>query len=88
MDTNYQMLLKLLKNFKPQQRGFLTAHEVDLIAKTLCLNQMNVLQLRNLRDFTVLFLSTCKGNEMDLMDKMSGITSVIDDFIINNGGEV
>ena len=88
MDTNFQMLSKLLEVYHPQNRGFLSSMEVKLIVKTLCLNEMNVLQLRNLRDFTVLFLSQSPGNELEIMDKISGITSVIDDFIIRNGGVV
>ena len=86
MKTNFQMLKDLLEVYHPQQRGVVTASEKDNIESILHLNEMNVLQLRNLRDFTVLFLSS--KEDMESWDKMSAITSVIDNKIFSNGGEV
>ena len=47
---------------------------------------MDVLQLRNLRDFTVLYMS--KSEKMEDWDRMSAITYVIDMRISEMGGEV
>lgn len=90
MKTNYQMLKDLNKKYDSMKhtKGFLTKEEVNLISKDLCLKEMNILQLRNLRDFTVLFLSRGGGDEMDMLDKVSAITHVIDNEIWSKGGEV
>lgn len=60
--------------------------EPELIKETLCIGQMDVLALRNLRDFTVLFLGS-SGDRED-MDRMSAITWCIDHRIVELGGEV
>ena len=86
MKTNFQMLKDLLEVYHPQHRGVVTASEKDNIESILHLNEMDVLQLRNLRDFTVLFLSS--KEDMESWDKMSAITYVIDNKIFSNGGEV
>lgn len=86
METNFCMLRKLKKNFKPLQKGFLSGDEVQTVRTTLNISDMDILQLRNLRDFTVLLFSSDKDeNNMDIM---SGITSVIDQEIYMKGGEV
>lgn len=89
-------MLKNLNNiFFPQERGFLNQFEMELVENTLHLKEMDILELRNLRDFTVMFY----GNLMDkvekindnideyfkLQDKMSGIVAVIDNEIWMNG---
>ena len=48
MKTNYLMLTDLLKIYHPETRGVVSASEVDTITTTLCLDEMNILQLRNL----------------------------------------
>ena len=90
METNFVMLRKLIKDFKPQRRGFLYANEIELISATLHLNEMDLLALRNLRDFTVMFLSSFSGYEedCDYSDISSGIVAVIDKQIISLGGTV
>ena len=90
METNFQMLRKLLKEYHPVERGWSTPKEVFLIAQTLHLQDMSVLELCNLRDFTVVFLSQIKGISISTedFDRMSAITSVIDSQIYNLGGEV
>lgn len=94
MNTNFQMLRELLEQYHPQKRGFVLDEEMELIENILHLKEMNVLALRNLRDFTVLFLSReAKENEttksiMENWDKMSAITYIIDMEIFNKGGEV
>lgn len=86
MYTNFKMLRDLLEVYHPQTRGIVTAVEIQTITKMLHLNDMDVLQLRNMRDFTVLYLS--KSETMEDWDRMSAITSVIDTIIWNKGGEV
>ena len=94
MNTNFQMLRELLEQYHPQKRGFILDDEMELIENILHLKEMNILALRNLRDFTVLFLSReAKENEtteniIENLDKMSAITYVIDMEITQKGGEV
>lgn len=97
METNYTMLKKLNKEFNPKDRGIVHADEIWQIKKGLCLGERtDILDLRNLRDFTVMFFSIemdrAEVDGMDkvlaLQDKMSAIVSVIDDRIWNLGGEV
>lgn len=94
MNTNFQMLRELLEKYHPQQRHFISAEETKLIKETLHIAEMDILALRNLRDFIVMFLTIeAKENEtteniMENWDKMSAITYVIDTEIINKGGEV
>lgn len=86
MKTNFQMLKELLKVYHPEEKGIISCDESLLIAKTLCLQEMDMLALRNLRDFVVLFLS--QHDNMENWDRMSAITYVIDMKIISKGGEV
>ena len=86
MNTNFQMLRELLKTYHPKTRGMLSNEEYKLIEDTLHLSEMNILQLRNLRDFTVLYLG--KSEDMEAWDRMSAITHCIDTRIFNLGGEV
>lgn len=86
MNTNYQMLKELLAKYYPQQRGFVSAEENKLIRETLHLAEMDILALRNIRDFAVLFLS--KFDTMEHWDRMSAITYIIDNEIFNKGGEI
>lgn len=94
MNTNFQMLRELLEQYHPQERGFILDDEMELIENILHLKEMNILALRNLRDFTVLFLNReAKENEtteniIENLDKMSAITFVIDMEITQKGGEV
>lgn len=86
MKTNFLMLRDLLEQYTPEHRGIVNNEEVKLIENTLCLKEMDILQLRNLRDFTVLHL----GHFEDLVDwdRMSAIVYVIDCHIVDLGGEV
>lgn len=85
MNTNFQMLRKLLECYKPQERGFVNSYEKRLIEDNLHINEMDILQLRNLRDFVVLYMG--KSEKMEDWDKMSAITHVIDLHIVNMGQE-
>lgn len=86
MKTNYQMLKDLLKVYHPTQRGLLNSYENNLIQETLCINKMDILQLRNLRDFTVSHMG--RSEKMEDWDRMSAITYCIDSRIVELGGEV
>ena len=88
MNTNFQMLRELLAIYNPKQRGFVNRDEATLITDTLHLKEMDVLALRNLRDFTVAFFSNQEKDTMENWDKMSAITYIIDTQIIELGGEV
>lgn len=83
MNTNFQMLKELLEVYHPQERGIASKTEVDLIIDKLHIKEMDILQLNNLRDFVVLFLS--QKDTMEAWDQMSAITTVIDYRILNLG---
>jgi hypothetical protein len=88
------MLRELLAVYHPRQRGFISEEEMKLVKETLHIAEMDILALRNLRDFTVIFLTQeAKENEtteniMENWDRMSAITYVIDTEISQKGGEV
>lgn len=86
MNTNFQMLKDLLEEYHPETRGIVSLYEMDMIEKTLHLDEMNVLQMRNLRDFVVLHLG--RSEKMEDWDRMSAITTVIDMRISELGGEI
>lgn len=86
MKTNFQMLRELLKKYHPSQRGIMNYEEKLLVQEALHIGEMDVLQLRNLRDFTVLYLG--KSEKMKDWDIMSAITYCIDTAIIELGGEI
>ena len=85
MDTNFHMLRDLLEKYHPEQRCIVNIREINLIKDTLHIGEMDMLQLRNLRDFTVVHIS--KSDKMEDWDKMSAITHVIDMRINQLGGE-
>ena len=86
MKTNYQMLRDLLEKYHPEQRGVMSRAENVLIKETLHIDEMDILQLRNLRDFTVEYIS--KSKKMEDWDRMSAITYVIDSALAILGEEV
>lgn len=86
MDTNFHMLRELLEKYHPEQHGIMSIEEHDLIKETLHIGAMDILQLRNLRDFTVLYMS--RSEKREDLDRMSAITHVIDMIISELGGEV
>ena len=86
MKTNHLMLRELLENYHPKESGILSKEEYDLVNKTLCLSEMNILALRNLRDYTVVRMA--RSEKMEDWDRMSAITHCIDLKIIELGGEV
>ena len=86
METNFHMLKELLENYHAMQRGIMSSEEHELIKKALHIDEMDVLQLRNLRDFTVLYMS--KSEKMEDWDRMSAITHAIDIRISELGEKV
>jgi len=96
--TNFQMLKELLNDFKPKDKGVLSKEEAAQIKEVLCISERDVLSLRNLRDFTVLYLSKKQDSEqrdninminmIETSDITSAITHIIDLEIFNKGGEV
>ena len=97
MKTNFQMLRELLEVYHPEEIGFLNKHEIMLIKQTLCIEEMDILQLRNLRDFTVLQLRNLRdftvlhlgrSEKREDWDRMSAIIHIIDSRIFDLGGEV
>lgn len=89
-NTNFQNLRELLKRYMPNSFGIATVEECGLIKDSLQLEGMEIIDLRNLRDFVVLFFSRKNEDKLDMadMDRMSAITAVIDKEIIEKGGEV
>ena len=86
MNTNFQMLKELLEKYHPATRGTVSLYEMEMIENTLHLNDMDILSLRNLRDFTVLHLG--RSDKMEDWDRMSAITTVIDTKIYELNGEI
>ncbi len=89
-NTNFQNLRGLLKRYMPKTFGIASVKECDLIKNSLQLQEMDIIDLRNLRDFVVLFFA--KENEDKQkrmnMDRMSAITAVIDKEIIEYSRKV
>lgn len=86
MDTNFHMLRELLEKYHPVERDMMNLAEYTLIRETLHIDEMDILQLRNLRDFTVAHMGRSK--KMEDWDRMSAIVHVIDMRLIELGGEV
>jgi hypothetical protein len=87
MNTNYLMLRELLEVYHPKTKGIVSTAEQSLICNTLHIKDMaDIIALRNLRDFIVLFL--CNEDDSESWDKMSAIINVIDTEIFSRGGEV
>ena len=86
MNTNFQMLKELLEKYHPATRGAVSLYEMEIIENTLRLNDMDILSLRNLRDFTVLHIG--RSEKMEDWDRMSAICTVIDIKISELGGDV
>lgn len=83
------MIQDLEEVYSPLHRGIVCMSEIYLINEKLCLDKMNELQLRNLRDFVVIYYDMLyKESEEDgqrdytYIDKMSAVTCVIDDRLM------
>lgn len=84
--TNFAMLKELLSEYHPEERGFATEKEVQMIRETLYLNNRTVIDLRNLRDFVVAVMGD--SDSIEDWDRMSAITHCIDTELVNRGVEV
>lgn len=85
-DTNHMMLHDLLELYHPKERGFINSDEMKLVNDMLHLSEMNVIELRNLRDYIVMCMG--KSNNIEDWDKMSAITYCIDSKLVERGEEV
>lgn len=92
MKTNVEMLNELFEKFTPKEKHIVNINEIHFIRDSLNLLDRDLLDLRNLRDMTVLYFNMRMDNDsehlLDIMDKLSAVTMVIDDCIIQTGGEV
>ena len=86
MRTNFLMIRDLLEKYTPEEQGLVNQYEYQTIESSLCLNEMDILQLRNLRDFTVAYIG--RSDSLVDWDRMSAIVYVIDNYIVKLGGEV
>jgi hypothetical protein len=80
------MIRDLLDKYTPEEKGLINQYEYHTIESSLCLNEMDILQLRNLRDFTVAYMG--RSDSLVDLDRMSAIVYVIDTYIVKLGGEV
>ena len=96
MRTNFQMLNEL-KDWSSNTRGFVTKDEMDHISEVFELENRDILDLRNLRDFVVAFFALKGYEEQENMDwdehiksqdKMSAICATIDSKLVLRGEEV
>ena len=90
LQTNFCSLKELLTLYIPEKRRFVTAAEEKLIKTQLEIDRRDIMDLRNLRDFVVLYLSfrNNKAEELIDLDRMSAITAIIDCQIAKLGGEI
>ena len=85
--TDFQLLCGL-DNFKPKRFFVINAAEKKQIRDALQISERDILSLRNLRNLVVIYMMGKDDATSEDVDKCSAITSVIDDAIINLGGEV
>lgn len=93
MKTNMAMLEELYRTYYPETKHMVTIKDIHFINRVLELDNRDMLDLRNLRDMTVLYFNMLMEsdnieNNFELAERMSAITSVIDLKISNIGGEV
>ena len=84
--TDHMMLRELLDGYRPETRGILSEIEFKTITEALKLKERTVIGLRNLRDFTVLYMRG--SDDLEDWDRMSAITHCIDTELFNRGAEV
>ncbi len=89
MKTNMEMIMELDEVYTPETKRVVNIKEIHLINEKLCLGSMDELQLQNLRDMVVMWYSSKIDSfddfnlKLDIMDKLSAITNVID-LVIQN----
>ena len=101
MKTNYQALIDIQTHYDENrgdiQWGLLRDEEVEFISKELSLEEKDLIQLQDARDFTVMYLHQLaeekhKNQEVNdamfILDMMSAIVCVIDKYKIKLGGKI
>lgn len=93
MNTNFQNIRELDKQYTPAVRGMVNPIEICTIKRVLEMRDMTEIELRNLRDFVVMFYAKNEDindfeKMMERMDKMSAITFVIDSELLDRGCEI
>ena len=94
MRTNNEMLQDLNTKYSvlTHIKGVVTMKEIYLINSELELDGRSEVELRNLRDFIVLWFNmeiNCNmDNALKLMDQLSAYASVIDNKLSNMGCEI
>ena len=87
-DTDFNLVRKL-NDYVPKDTMFTSKEEKEHIEKTLCLHERDVLSLRNLRNCVVMNHNIRRLNHDDAsMEGLMSITTVIDNYITEKGGEV
>lgn len=86
-DTDFVLVRKLAKIYKPETRGIVLEREKGLIRECLELGCRNVRELRNLRN-AVVMCGDVFGEHFEAADAVSAITYVIDEAILDLGGAV
>lgn len=89
--TNFQMV-RDFESYKFEKWGFISEKERRDVESVFCIKERTNIDLCNLRDFIVMYygLQADKDNKksLELMDKMSAITAVIDEEKWNRGMKV
>lgn len=93
MNTNFQNIKELDKQYTPSVRGVINPVEILTIKRVLEIRDMTEVELRNLRDFVVIFYTKNEDinnfeKMIERMDKMSAITYVIDSELLDRGYEI
>lgn len=89
--TNFQ-ILKSIEEFYPEKYGVLSESEEAYLQEALSIAGRDIISLRNLRDFAVMFYAlqddAAEVSPERIMDKMSAVCAVIDDRLLALGAEV
>lgn len=96
MKTNYKAFKEVERHYLHYKdeikRGILNERENELINAEYSLDEKDLIQLQDARDFTVAIITNSLGkndeNDWFLMDLMSAITFAIDCKIVEKGGRV
>ena len=95
--TDFNMICELVEEYKPAQRGIVSADEQKLIREKLMLSARSDIEVQNVRDMSVMYLNIRADNAqqngdhekcMQYMDMCSAIVCVIDHEKWNRGMNV
>lgn len=82
---DFVLINRLAAVYQPSHRGIISALEIEQVKGCLEIERRTVLSLRNLRNAVVMMMNSF-GDEA--MDKISGITCVIDSELLDRGEEI